>query len=81
MRTETFLICGVIVHGYHPTGQPYSLLLEILQDRPGISGPELAERLDVSTRTVRRYIVTLQDMGIPVEPTPVDRVDTPCDRI
>ncbi|MCO5218276.1 MAG: HTH domain-containing protein [Thermomicrobiales bacterium] len=43
-------------------------LLEILQDRPGISGPELAERLDVSTRTVRRYIVTLQDMGIPVEP-------------
>lgn len=43
-------------------------MLEILQDRPGISGPELAERLDVSTRTVRRYIVTLQDMGIPVEP-------------
>ena len=43
-------------------------LLELLQDRPGISGPELAERLDVSSRTVRRYIVTLQDMGIPVEP-------------
>ncbi len=45
-------------------------MLEILQDRPGISGPELAERLDVSSRTIRRYIVTLQDMGIPVEPTP-----------
>lgn len=43
-------------------------LLELLQDRPGISGPELSERLDVSARTVRRYIVTLQDMGIPVEP-------------
>ena len=43
-------------------------LLELLQDRPGISGPELADRLDVSSRTVRRYIVTLQDMGIPVEP-------------
>ena len=45
-------------------------MLELLQDRPGISGPEISERLDVSTRTVRRYIVTLQDMGIPVEPTP-----------
>lgn len=43
-------------------------LLELLQDRPGISGPELADKLDVSARTVRRYIVTLQDMGIPVEP-------------
>lgn len=43
-------------------------LLELLQDRPGVSGPELAERLDVSPRTIRRYIVTLQDMGIPVEP-------------
>jgi len=43
-------------------------LLELLQDHPGISGPELSERLDVSSRTVRRYIVTLQDMGIPVEP-------------
>ena len=45
-------------------------MLEILQDHPGISGPELSERLDVSSRTIRRYIVTLQDMGIPVEPTP-----------
>lgn len=43
-------------------------LLELLQDHPGISGPDLSERLDVSSRTVRRYIVTLQDMGIPVEP-------------
>lgn len=45
-------------------------MLEILQDHPGISGPELSERLEVSSRTIRRYIVTLQDMGIPVEPTP-----------
>lgn len=45
-------------------------MLEILQDHPGISGPDLSERLDVSSRTIRRYIVTLQDMGIPVEPTP-----------
>jgi predicted DNA-binding transcriptional regulator YafY len=43
-------------------------LLEILQDRPGINGPALADKLGVTTRTVRRYITTLQDMGIPVEP-------------
>src|SRR5680860_1813969 len=45
------------------------MLLELLQDRPDISGPAIAERLGVSTRTVRRYIATLQDMGIPVAPT------------
>ncbi len=44
-------------------------LLELLQDRPGMSGPELADALGVTTRTIRRYVATLQDMGIPVEPT------------
>ena len=43
-------------------------MLELLQDRPGITGPALAEELGVTTRTIRRYVVTLQDMGIPVEP-------------
>jgi len=43
-------------------------MLELLQDRPGINGPALAEELGVTTRTIRRYIVTLQEMGIPVEP-------------
>lgn len=45
-------------------------MLELLQDRPGITGPQLADRLGVSSRTVRRYVGALQDMGIPVEPTP-----------
>jgi predicted DNA-binding transcriptional regulator YafY len=44
-------------------------MLELLQDRPGITGPRLADELGVSGRTVRRYVTTLQDMGIPVEPT------------
>src|SRR5690606_4049371 len=54
------------------TSRPASRILtvlELLQDHPGITGPQLAERLDVSGRTVRRYITTLQDMGVPVEPT------------
>ncbi|MHB8600669.1 MAG: helix-turn-helix transcriptional regulator [Ktedonobacteraceae bacterium] len=32
-----------------------------------MTGPELAERLEMDVRTVRRYIMHLQDVGIPVE--------------
>src|SRR5690606_10235818 len=39
----------------------------LLQARPHLSGTELAQRLEVDIRTVRRYITMLQDMGIPVE--------------
>ncbi len=42
-------------------------LLELLQVRRRMSGEEIAERLEVSPRTVRRYILGLQEMGIPVE--------------
>jgi len=54
------------------TSRPASRILavlELLQNRPGITGPQLADELEVSGRTVRRYITTLQDMGVPVEPT------------
>jgi predicted DNA-binding transcriptional regulator YafY len=54
------------------TSRPASRILavlELLQSRPGITGPQLADELNVSGRTVRRYITTLQDMGVPVEPT------------
>src|SRR6478752_10616419 len=42
-------------------------LLELLQASPAITGTEIAERLDIDPRTVRRYIQALQDLGIPVE--------------
>lgn len=42
-------------------------VLELLQARGQMSGPELAARLEVDARTVRRYITMLQDLGIPVE--------------
>ena len=42
-------------------------LLEALQDRPSATGPELAQELGVDVRTLRRDIVALRDLGIPVE--------------
>lgn len=51
---------------YHPTSRVLTVL-ELLQTRPSITGPELAERLEMDVRTVRRYITHLQDVGIPVE--------------
>ncbi len=51
---------------YFPTTRVLTVL-ELLQSRQQMSGIELAERLEVDQRTVRRYVTMLQDMGIPVE--------------
>lgn len=51
---------------YSPTSRLLAVL-SLLQAYHHISGAEIARRLEVDTRTVRRYITTLQDMGIPVE--------------
>ncbi len=51
---------------YHPTTRLLTAL-ELLQSRRQLSGPELAERLEVNVRSVRRYMTMLQDLGIPVE--------------
>lgn len=54
---------------YHPTTRVLTIL-ELLQSHLRLSGPELAARLEVDVRTVRRYIVMLQELGIPVEAEP-----------
>ena len=41
-------------------------LLELLQTHGRMSGAELARRLEVNPRTLRRYISTLEDIGIPI---------------
>jgi predicted DNA-binding transcriptional regulator YafY len=43
-------------------------ILELLQTHPQLSGAELAAQLEVDRRSVRRYIVMLQDLGIPISP-------------
>lgn len=51
---------------YSPTTRLLTIL-ELLQSYKQMSGAEMARRLEVDARTIRRYIVMLQDMGIPVE--------------
>jgi predicted DNA-binding transcriptional regulator YafY len=50
----------------HPTTRVLTVL-ELLQSHARMSGAELALRLNVDPRTVRRYVSTLQDLGVPVE--------------
>ncbi|HEX6417673.1 MAG TPA: YafY family protein [Acidimicrobiales bacterium] len=42
-------------------------LLEVLQDRGLVAAAELARRLEVEPRSVRRYVAALRELGIPVE--------------
>lgn len=41
-------------------------VLDLLQSHGRMSGPELARRVGVDVRTLRRYIVMLEDLGIPL---------------
>ena len=50
---------------YHPTTRVLATL-ELLQTHGRMSGSELAARLGVNGRTLRRYIARLEDLGIPI---------------
>jgi len=50
---------------YRPTSRVLTVL-ELLQSRRKITGAEIAERLEVSPRTARRYVETLRELGVPV---------------
>ncbi|MBS0432895.1 MAG: YafY family transcriptional regulator [Proteobacteria bacterium] len=49
----------------HPTTRVLAVL-ELLQSRGRIGGPELAQRVNVDVRTLRRYIALLEELGIPI---------------
>lgn len=54
---------------YDPTSRALTVL-ELLQSKPVVGGQELAERLEMDVRTVRRYITKLRDAGLPIESVP-----------
>lgn len=41
-------------------------VLELLQSKSRVSGPELSRRIGVDGRTLRRYIAMLEELGIPI---------------
>jgi predicted DNA-binding transcriptional regulator YafY len=49
----------------HPTTRVLAVL-ELLQSHAQMSGAELARRVEVDPRTLRRYITMLEDLGIPI---------------
>ena len=51
---------------YRPTARVLTVL-ELLQAHGRLTGAELAGRLEVDVRTVRQYVETLRDLGIPVD--------------
>jgi predicted DNA-binding transcriptional regulator YafY len=51
---------------YRPTARVLTVL-ELLQSHGRMTGAQLACRLEVDIRTVRNYVETLIDLGIPVE--------------
>jgi predicted DNA-binding transcriptional regulator YafY len=51
---------------YSPTTRLLTIL-ERLQSRKSVTGPELAAELEVDIRSVRRYIASLRDLGIPID--------------
>lgn len=50
---------------YRPATRALAVL-ELLQTHRRISGAEIAQRLGVDARTMRRYIAALEELGIPV---------------
>jgi predicted DNA-binding transcriptional regulator YafY len=50
---------------YRPTTRVLTVL-ELLQTHGTMSGAELARRLEVDRRTVRRYITMLEELGVPI---------------
>jgi len=58
----------VVVHDTSPAARAL-LVLEMIQNSPGVSADRLADRLGLSDRAIRRQVAVLREAGIPVEST------------
>ncbi|MFE2431062.1 helix-turn-helix transcriptional regulator [Streptomyces sp. NPDC059373] len=57
-----------MVHDTSPTARTL-LVLELIQNSPGITADRLADGLGVSERAARRYVGILREAGVPIEST------------
>ena len=58
----------MVVHDASPAARAL-LVLELIQNAPGITADRLADRLGLSDRAVRRHVTILREAGVPVEST------------
>jgi predicted DNA-binding transcriptional regulator YafY len=58
----------MVVHDASPAARAL-LVLEMIQNAPGITADRLADRMGLTDRAVRRHVSTLREAGIPVEST------------
>jgi predicted DNA-binding transcriptional regulator YafY len=58
----------MVVHDASPAARAL-LVLELIQNAPGITADRLSDRLGLSDRAVRRHVAILREAGIPVEST------------
>ena len=58
----------MVVHDASPAARAL-LVLEMIQNAPGITADRLAERLGLCDRAIRRHVGILREAGIPVEST------------
>ena len=58
-----------MLRGMYDPSMRVLTVLELLGARGRMSGADLAATMEVSVRTVQRYVARLQDLGIPVEGT------------
>ena len=58
----------MIVHDASPAARAL-MVLEMIQNSPGITAYRLADRMGLSDRAVRRHVTVLREAGIPVEST------------
>ena len=65
MRVDSVLILGILLD-MAATLRLFALL-DALQGGGWVSGPELARRIEVDARMLRRDLVRLQEIGIPIE--------------
>ncbi|WP_433156990.1 helix-turn-helix transcriptional regulator [Kribbella sp. CA-247076] len=65
-RTVDFRNGGLVAYDVSPTARTL-MVLELIQNAPGITAEQLGDKLGVSERAARRYVAILREADVPIE--------------